>query len=40
MRVVSGAYRATPIRELEAETYIPLLDIYYTERRATGLITL
>ncbi len=34
MRVVSGAFRATPVRELEAETYIPPVDIYCAERRA------
>ena len=31
IRVVLGAFRATPIRELEAETYILLVDIYYIE---------
>ncbi len=34
IRVVAGAYRATPIRELEAETYTPLVDIYCVELRA------
>ena len=31
---MAGAYRATPIRELEAETYTPLVDIYCAELRA------
>jgi hypothetical protein len=34
MRIVAGAFRATPIRELEAETFIPPLDIYCSELRA------
>ena len=34
MRVVSGAFRATLIRELEAETYIPPMDIYCAKRQA------
>jgi hypothetical protein len=34
MRLVSGAYRATPIRELETETHIPPVDIYCKELRA------
>ena len=34
MRVVAGAFRATPIRELEAETFTPPLDIYCSELRA------
>jgi hypothetical protein len=33
-RVVAGAFRATPIRELEAETYTPPLDVYCGELRA------
>ena len=31
LRAVAGAFRATPIRELETETYIPPLDIYCKE---------
>lgn len=34
MRVVAGAFRATPIRELETETFTAPLDIYCNERRA------
>src|ERR1700742_1917428 len=34
MRVVAGAFRATPIRELEAETFTPPLDVYCSELRA------
>ena len=34
MRVVAGAYRATPIRELETETFTPPLDIYCSELKA------
>ena len=37
MRVVAGAYRATPIRELETETFTPPLDIYCSELRARYL---
>jgi hypothetical protein len=32
IRVVLGAFRATLIRELEAETYILLIDIYCAKR--------
>ena len=31
LRVVAGAYRATPIRELEREVFIPPIDIYCSE---------
>ena len=31
LRVVAGAYRATPIRELEREVFIPPIDIYNSE---------
>jgi hypothetical protein len=31
---VSGAYQATPIKRLETETYVPLLDIYLDSRLA------
>ena len=34
MRIVARAFRATPIRELEAKTFIPPLDIYYSKLRA------
>jgi hypothetical protein len=37
MRVVAGAYRATPIKELETETFTPPLDIYCSELRARHL---
>ena len=31
---MAGAFRATPIRELEAETFTPPLDVYCSELRA------
>jgi hypothetical protein len=31
MFIVSGAYRATPIRELEKEVLVPSIDIYCSE---------
>jgi hypothetical protein len=34
LRAVAGAYRATPIRELEKEVLVLLIDIYYSEHRA------
>jgi hypothetical protein len=34
LRVVAGAYRATPIRSLETETQTPPLDIYLSKRLA------
>ena len=34
MRVVSRAFKATFIKELEAETYTSLIDIYYAELQA------
>ena len=34
---MAGAYRATPIRELEKETLVPPIDIYYNELRARHL---
>jgi len=34
LRIVAGAYKATPIRHLETETYTPLLDLYLNKRRA------
>jgi hypothetical protein len=34
LRTVAGAYRATPIRSLEVETYIPPVDIYLDSRVA------
>jgi hypothetical protein len=29
LRIVSGAYKATPVRYLESEMAIPLLDLYF-----------
>jgi hypothetical protein len=37
LRIIAGAYRATPIRELEKETLVPLINIYYSELRALHL---
>jgi hypothetical protein len=37
LRTVAGAYRATPIRELEKETLVPPIDIYCSELRALHL---
>ena len=34
LRVVAGAYRATPIRSLETETWVPPLDLYLNRRVA------
>jgi hypothetical protein len=34
LRIVAGAYRATPIRHLEVETWIPPLDLYLNKRLA------
>ena len=34
---MAGAFRATLIRELEKETFIPLIDVYYNELRAKHL---
>ena len=34
LRTVAGAFRATPIRSLEVETYIPPIDIYLNSRVA------
>lgn len=34
LRAISGAYRATPTRSLEAETYIPPIDLYLSKRLA------
>jgi hypothetical protein len=34
LRTVAGAYKATPIRQLETETFIPLLAIYLNRRIA------
>ena len=31
LRAVAGAFRATPIRELEREVFIPLINIYYSK---------
>jgi hypothetical protein len=34
LRIVAGAYRATPIRHLETETHVPPIDIYLNKRVA------
>ena len=34
LRVVAGAFRATPIRSLETETWVPPLDLYLNRRVA------
>ena len=34
LRIVAGAYKATPIRALETETYTPPLDLYLDGRLA------
>ncbi len=34
LRVVSGAYKATPVRNLETETFVPPIDIYLDRRLA------
>jgi hypothetical protein len=34
LRVVAGAYRATPIRSLEVETHVPPIDLYLDSRLA------
>ena len=34
LRIVAGAYKATPIRNLEAETWVPPLDLYFNRRLA------
>jgi hypothetical protein len=35
LRIVAGAYRATPIRSLETETFTPPIDLYLDSRLAT-----
>ena len=37
LRGVAGAYRATPIRELEKEVLVPPVEIYYSKLRARHL---
>ena len=37
LRIVAGAFKATPIRELETETYTPPLDIYCREQAASHI---
>jgi hypothetical protein len=37
MRAVSGAFRATPISELETETFTPPIDIYCREAVASSI---
>jgi hypothetical protein len=34
MRIVAGAYRATPIQSLETETHTPPLDLYLDSKLA------
>ncbi len=34
LRIVAGAYKATPVRCLETETWVPLLDLYLNKRLA------
>ena len=34
LRIVAGAYKATPIRHLETETFTPPLDLYLNKRLA------
>lgn len=34
LRTVNGAFKATPIRELEAEVYVPPIDLVMKEQRA------
>ena len=34
LRVVAGAYKATPIRNLETETWVPPIDLYLNKIRA------
>jgi hypothetical protein len=34
LRIVAGAYKATPTRHLEAETWVPPLDLYLNRRLA------
>jgi exonuclease III len=34
LRIVAGAYKATPIRSLETETWVPPLDLYLNKRVA------
>jgi hypothetical protein len=34
LRIVAGAYKATPIQSLEVETYTPPLDLYLDSRLA------
>ncbi len=34
LRIVAGAYKSTPIRCLETETWVPPLDLYLNKRLA------
>jgi hypothetical protein len=34
LRVVAGAYKATPVRHLETETWVPPIDLYLNKRAA------
>ena len=35
LRTITGAYKATPIRQLETEAFIPPIDIWFTARTAS-----
>ncbi len=34
LRIVAGAFKSTPIRNLETETWVPPLDLYFNKRLA------
>jgi hypothetical protein len=34
LRTVAGAFKSTPIRNLETETWVPPLDLYFNKRLA------
>ena len=34
LRIVAGAYKTTPVRCLETETWVPPLDLYFNKRLA------
>lgn len=34
LRIVAGAFKSTPIRNLETETWVPPLDLYLNKRLA------
>lgn len=35
LRTITGAFKATPIRALEIEAFVPLIDLYLDERIAS-----